>query len=140
MIAHSKIWLHVIIYTHNKLPLILPDNESKIYSILSDCFSNQDTKVEKMNGTSEHIHIKLLLNPGKSLNEVVQNVMIESEQIINQELFKAGSFQWSKEYSAFSISESQLTKVSEYIDNQKEFHKQKLFQKEIEEFHRLHGI
>ena len=43
-------------------------------------------------------------------------------------------FEWADEYYAVSISESQLQKVKDYIENQQEHHKKKTFKEECDEF------
>lgn len=138
--VHSKIQVHIIFSTSNKLPLILPENESRIHTIVKECFVNQNCNIEALNGGIEHIHIQAIIDFNKSMDEIVLNALTESEQIINKELFKAGAFGWNKEYAAFSISQSLTSKVTEYIDNQKELHKQKSFHKEWDEFLKIHGL
>jgi putative transposase len=137
---NCKIWIHLMLGIANKLPLILPDNEKKIYTIVQDCFKNQNCQLEAIEGTSDHIHILFQLNPGKSITEIIDEIISESKTLINNDLFPANSFGWNPAYAAFSVSESQVTKVTEYIKNQKEMHKQKSFQKELDEFLLVHGI
>jgi putative transposase len=40
-------------------------------------------------------------------------------------------FAWQEEYSAFSVSVSQLETITNYIRNQKEHHKKRSFQEEF---------
>jgi len=136
----TKIWLHCMLGTVNKLPLILPENEKQIYKILGDCFKNQDCETEVIEGTSDHIHVLFKLNPNKSVSECLDEIITESKSIINKELFPANSFCWNTDYAAFSVSESQAVKVVDYIKNQKETHKTKSYQKELDEFLEVHGM
>ena len=41
-----------------------------------------------------------------------------------------GNFEWQTGYGAFSYSHSQITKVYDYIENQKLHHKKKTFREE----------
>ena len=136
----SKIWIHTIIGVKNKLPIILPEIEPKIYSILTACFKNQECIVDGINGTTDHIHIVFQLNTLKSLHEILLEAFTESKQLINSELFPANSFDWADSSASFSISSSQITKVEEYLKSQKEIHKNKTFQKEFDEFLQLHNL
>ncbi len=139
--ANAKIWVHCIISTQNKLPLILPDNEGEIYSILRECFKNQQCKVETINGMAEHLHILLSLESlSKTFELIMEEVLQESKLLIDKEIYKAGSFSWEPIFAIFSVSQSQVSKVKEYIDNQKIIHKQKSFQKEWNELLKVHGI
>jgi putative transposase len=136
----SKVWIHTIIGVKNKLPIILPEYEPKIYTILTDCFKNQGCIVDEMNGTADHIHVIYQLNIQKSMGEVLTEVCLESKQLINSSLYSANSFDWADTSASFSISSSQINKVTEYLKNQKELHKTKSFQKEFDEFLQVHGI
>jgi REP element-mobilizing transposase RayT len=138
--TQSKIWIHTIWQTINRLPLILPEIEPKIYKIVNDEFINSACKVEVINGTADHIHILYLLNPDISISNVTQQIQLESSKLINAKCFNAGSFDWYIENLSISVSESQIPKLIEYLKNQKEFHKGKSFLQENNEFKRLHGI
>ena len=136
----SKVWIHTIIGVRNKLPIILPENEPKIRIILIDCFKNQDCIVAEIGGTADHIHIVFQLTKEKGISEVLSEVFMESKSLINKDLYSANSFDWADSSASFSISSSQMTKVSEYLRNQKEIHKTKPFQKEFDEFLQIHNI
>lgn len=43
-------------------------------------------------------------------------------------------FQWRRGYGAFSVSESQISKVVNYIVNQEKHHTKKSFEDEYKEF------
>ena len=135
-----KIWVHAIMSTQNKLPIILPDIELKVHKILVDELKNIGCVSEIINGTSDHVHMVFQLNESLSLDEIIKQLQAGSSLVINQECFQAASFGWNEEYLAFGISESQLSKVVEYVKTQKEQHKTKSFSKEVNEFLKLHGL
>jgi putative transposase len=49
-------------------------------------------------------------------------------------------FTWQIGYGAFSVSSSKLKTVTNYISNQKEHHKRRTYQEEIEEFFKEYGM
>jgi hypothetical protein len=59
---------------------------------------------------------------------------------INKQNITKEKFSWQTGYAAYSVSESVLEKVFQYIKNQKQHHKKINFQKEYEDFIRLHGL
>jgi REP element-mobilizing transposase RayT len=138
--AYHSIWLHLIIGTANRLPLILPDNENLIFKIISDCLVNQKCKIEAINGDLNHIHVLFNIQPFQSISTIVGEIIEESLTTINQDIFPAHSFGWDQNYAIFSVSQSQVSKVKEYIENQKSIHQHKSFQKEWHEFINVHGI
>ncbi len=137
---NSKIWLHTIWPTVNRLPLILSEIEAKANKIVTDEFSNFNCKVELINGTSDHLHILFLMNPMVSITDLLNQTQLETAKIINSECFSASSFNWQSQPLVLSVSESQILKLTEYIRNQKEIHKTKSFQSEFNEFKKLHAL
>ncbi len=49
-------------------------------------------------------------------------------------------FAWQDGYSAFSVGYTQIPEVKKYIANQKEHHKQKLFEDEMRGFYRKYDM
>ncbi len=136
----TKVWIHLILSTKDKLPLLHPDFENKIHAFLKEEITNYGCFVEMINGTADHVHAIFLLNPEKSLNKTVEELITTSAAIINKNYFSSGSFAWQPEYAAFSVSESLLSKMMEYIKNQKEHHKKQTFTNELKEFLKLHKL
>jgi REP element-mobilizing transposase RayT len=140
--SHSKvkIWVHAIFSTKNREPLIKQEIEKKVYNIVIHEFIEQSCPVEIINGMSEHVHILFLLNPQKSPSDVMKQVKGASSHKINNRNIIKSKFGWQVGYGAYSVSESQVPKVKEYIKNQKEHHKKMTFQEEYEKFIKYHGL
>ena len=49
-------------------------------------------------------------------------------------------FSWQTGFAAYSVSESSLQKVFQYIKNQKQHHRKISFEEEYENLIRLHGL
>ena len=64
----------------------------------------------------------------------MQQVKGDSSEWINKKKFTLGKFQWQEGYGGFSYAKSQVTVVSNYIENQERHHKKKTFLEEYEEF------
>jgi REP element-mobilizing transposase RayT len=93
-----------------------------------------------INGTANHIHILFLLSPKIALCNLVQRVKGASSHAINRsDLFKH-KFSWSIGYGAFSVSESAISRVERYIQNQKYHHRKKTFTEEYEHFLVHHNL
>ena len=58
----------------------------------------------------------------------------ESSNWVNKGNLVEGKFEWQDEYIAVSVSESQLNKVREYINNQEKHHRVKSFDEEYKIF------
>ncbi len=82
----------------------------------------------------DHIHCLFLLNPKKSIAEVIKHIKGISSNYINQKNLMADKFAWQTGYAIYSISESVVDKVFQYIKNQKQHHTKKTFRQEYDEF------
>ncbi|MEO7977047.1 transposase [Flavobacterium sp.] len=96
--------------------------------------------VRIINGMPDHIHALFLLNPKKSMADVIKQIKGSSSHSINGENLILEKFAWQTGYAAYSVSESQLEIVYNYIKNQKQHHLKKTGQNEFYEFIKLHGL
>ncbi len=135
-----KIWLHVVLSTHNDEPLITPKLEPFLQKHLQHLLKESGCTPILINGIQDHIHLLFLMNPEKSVSDIIRLVKKESSQTINLAKFAETEFAWQNGYSAYSVSESQVDKVKEYISIQKEYHKKVTFREESEKFYLAHKL
>lgn len=138
--SFNKIWIHAIWATKDRMPLIHPSVENQIHRFISEQLREQDCPVRIINGMPDHIHSLFLLNPQKSMADVVKQIKGSSSHFINENNLIGEKFSWQTGYAAFSVSESIVEKVFQYIQNQKQHHSKKTFQQEYEEFLKLYGF
>jgi len=120
--------------------LIHQNVEQTIYQFISEQLRELGCPVRIIHGMPDHIHCLFLLSPQKSIAEVIKQIKGSSSHFINQNNLIAEKFAWQTGYAAYSVSESIVEKVFEYIKNQKSHHQNKTFQKEFDEFIKLYGI
>jgi REP element-mobilizing transposase RayT len=111
-----------------------------MHQFISEQLIEQGCPVRIINGMSDHIHCLFLLNPQKSIAEVIKQIKGSSSHYINQNNLITEKFAWQTGYAAYSVSESVVDKVFHYIRNQKEHHQKKSFQQEYDEFLKLYGL
>ena len=138
--SHSinKIWIHAIWATKDRIPLINDSIERNVYQFISEQFIVLGCQVRIINGMPDHIHCLFLLSSQKSIAEVMKQIKGSSSHYINQKDMIADKFSWQTGYAAYSISESGVEKVFQYIKNQKSHHQRKTFQQEYDEFLNLY--
>ena len=138
--VYYKIWIHLIWSTKNRYPFL--DNEIR-YKIFNHILENAKEKgffIDMINGYSDHCHVLISLNPKYAISEVVNNIKGEASHWINSEKLTATHFAWQEGYSAFSVSESQVEKVRNYIKRQEEHHKKQSLVVELKKLFELHNI
>ena len=138
--SFNKIWIHAIWATKERMPLIHSSVENKIYPFMAEQLREQGCPIRIINGMPDHIHCLFLLSPQKSISEVIKQIKGSSSHFINQNNIIDDKFAWQTGYAAYSVSESVVEKVYEYIKNQKSHHQRKTFQQEYEDFITLYGF
>jgi len=138
--SFNKIWIHAIWATKERIPLIDQNIEQKVFQFITEQLCELGCPVRIINGMPDHIHCLFLLNPQKSISEVIKQIKGSSSHYINQNNLIADKFAWQTGYAAYSISESVVEKVFNYIKNQKSHHQKKSFHQEYEEFLQLYGL
>ena len=140
--AHSyvKIWVHAVFGTKNRENIITPTIKKQVNQIIINDLKGLDCSLLAINGMPDHVHILFLLNKNKNIAEVMKQVKGGTSYQINQQDLTKNKFGWQVGYGAFSVSESGIEKVKEYIKNQEIHHQKRSFQEEYESFVELHGF
>jgi putative transposase len=140
--SHSlnKVWIHAIWSTKEREPLIDFSVENKIYPFIYDEFRELGCPLRIVSGMPDHIHCLFLLNPQKSLSEVIKQVKGSSSHFVNHDNIISQKFAWQTGYAGYSISESIVERVFQYIKNQKEHHRLTTFQQEYDELITSNGL
>lgn len=121
------------------MPLIHETIESEIHNFISEQLREIGCPVRVINGMPDHIHCLFLLNSQKSIAEVIKQIKGSSSHFINQNNLIEQKFSWQTGYAAYSVSESVVDKVFQYIKNQKTHHQKKTYQQEYDDFLKVHG-
>ena len=138
--SFNKIWIHAIWATKDRMPLLQPNIEKTIYQFISEQFKELDSPIRIINGMPDHLHCLFLLSPKKSINDVLKQIKGSSSYYINQNNLMVEKFAWQTGYAAYSVSESVIERVFQYIKNQKTHHQKKTFDQEYEDFLKLYGF
>lgn len=138
--SFNKLWIHAIWSTKERRPLIHAAIEKQIHELIFEQLREQGCRVRIINGMPDHIHCLFLLNPQKSIAEVVKQIKGSTSHFINQNDLIDDKFAWQTGYAAFSVSESVAERVFYYIRNQKQHHAKKTFQQEHDEFLKIYGL
>jgi putative transposase len=131
--AFVKNWLHCVWGTKDRIPH-LTDNKRKL--IINHIKSNAKEKriyIDEINGSVDHIHCLISLDPDQTLSKVIQLIKGESSFWINKNKLTRKKFAWAVEYFGVSVSESQLKRVRHYIKTQEAHHRIKTWGKEYNE-------
>jgi putative transposase len=138
--SYNKIWIHAVFATKNRFPLIQPGVEKQIHGHMREQLIESGCPVRIINGMPEHVHLLFLQNPKMPITDIIKQVKGNTSHWVNEQNLMQDKFAWQTGYAAYSVSESQLERVFQYIRNQKEHHQKKTFIQEYDAYILAHGL
>jgi len=128
--AHSYVSsvFHIVFSTKQRMQLIRPDNQSRLWNYLAGIAHNHGMQVLAAGGTQNHVHILMVLPSDMALSDAVRTLKANSSRWVRE---TDRLFAWQEGYGAFSVSPSQLDRVKQYITNQPAHHATHSFEQEF---------
>jgi len=119
---------HLVFSTKERRQLIRADLQPRLWNYLAAIARNHGVHLIAVGGTENHVHILLMLPPDATLQDVVRTLKCNSTRLVREE---SRLFSWQEGYAAFSVSPSQVERVTRYIANQAEHHRKRSFDDEF---------
>lgn len=138
--SNTRCWLHLIWGTHHREKMFSRVVAAKVSRYLDEYAKGKEIRMKINFVNADHVHALIDLPTHLSIEEVVQLLKGSSAHWINAGKLIPGKFAWGRGYAAFSVSESNVKRVAEYIAGQEEHHRVKAFSEELEEFFKRHGV
>ncbi|MCX2679328.1 IS200/IS605 family transposase [Galbibacter sp. EGI 63066] len=132
--TYTQIYFHIVFAVKGRDNLISESWKAELYKYITGIISNKNQKLMIINGMPDHIHILLGTKPNCNLSDLVRDIKAYSSRWVNENKYVNGKFEWQTGFGAFSIGQSQLPRIINYIKNQEEHHKKKSFREEYIEF------
>jgi REP element-mobilizing transposase RayT len=130
----SNILLHVVFSTKNRQPFIDQSIERELFKYLATACNTLGCPTHGIGAADDHIHIACSLGRTISVSKLIQEIKQDSSQWMKSQGRQYVDFAWQNGYGAFSIGQSQLDDLRDYIAKQREHHHRESFQ---DEFRRL---
>ena len=86
------------------------------------------------------MHTLIDLPTNLTIEQIVQLLKGSSSHWINENKLLRGRFAWGRGYGAFSVSHSDIDRVSAYIAGQEEHHRKRTFDEEYKLFVEKYGL
>ena len=128
----GNILLHFIFSTHQRRPFIKPEFRDDLFAYLGGIVREMDGTALIINGEPDHVHMLIRARPAHSAAEIARVVKTNSSRWVRDK--HSARFGWQTGYGVFSVSESNVAVVTEYIAGQQEHHKKHSFQEEFVAF------
>jgi REP element-mobilizing transposase RayT len=126
----TQIYIQIVFAVRNRLSLIQPEWEEDLFKYITGIVQKKEQKMLAINGTKDHIHFFIGMKPTCCLSDLVREVKKSSVSHLKSHRLIQGEFNWQEGFGAFSYGNSQIDHVIRYINNQKQHHQNKTFEKE----------
>jgi putative transposase len=136
----AKVYIHAVFSTKNRQPVLADTWRDELYQVIGGATNNLACQSLLVGGVEDHIHILFQLGRTISLADAIGKMKSTSSLWINQTRGLADAYHWQAGYAAFSVSQSNVAAVREYIRCQPEHHRKQSFQEELREWLRRYEI
>jgi putative transposase len=130
---------HCVFSTKERRLLITPSLQERLWPYLGGIAREHKMAVE-IGGVADHVHMLLSLPSSMAVAKGLQLIKGGSSKWVHDTFPEHRLFGWQVKYGSFSVSVSQLDKITEYIRNQTEHHKKMSFKDEFIALLRKHRI
>ena len=139
--SFARLYVHLIFSTKNRERLITDRVRQSLHSYMATVLQNFGSPPVLINSVEDHVHILFELGRTAAVSHAVEEVKTtSSSKWIKTQGGEFARFAWQSGYGAFSVSESIVRTVRDYIANQREHHRVKSFQEEYRTFLEKHGL
>lgn len=134
----AKVYLHLVFSTKNRQPLLADEIRPDLHSYLGGILRDMSCQAIEINSEPDHVHILFLHSRTETIGDVVANVKRGSSVWLKSKGLP--DFHWQAGYGIFSVSQSGVVEVRDYIRTQRDHHRRMGFQDEFRAFLRRHEI
>jgi len=137
----ANVVLHVIFSTKNRRPFLrTPHVRDVMIGYLVGTLRNLKCPSVTVGVVEDHVHILCNLSRTLSIAQLVEQVKTSSSARIKEQGPAWSDFHWQNGYGAFSVSQSNVGEVRQYVENREEHHRTRTFQEEFRLFLKRHGL
>jgi putative transposase len=130
----SKLYVHLVFSTKNRERVITDAIRSDLHAYMGGTLNGMKCTPVEINTEPDHAHLLFLLARTTTMSDVVGNVKKSATDWLRTKGPEFSVFHWQAGYGAFSVSQSAVEDVRQYIRNQREHHRNRSFQDEFRTF------
>jgi Transposase and inactivated derivatives len=138
--SFTNLLYHIIFSTKDRRPLIKLECQPRLYDYIGGIIRGVGGISLGINGTDDHVHVLAKLRPDKALSDVLRDLKSNATGWMHDVFPRLMDFHWQRGYAAFTVSQSNLKQVQQYIASQKEHHQKLSFRDEFITFLKANGI
>jgi putative transposase len=135
----SRILLHAVFSTKHREPIIPAEGLPRLFAYLGTVADSEGASLIAAGGMPDHVHLLLALKPVHAPADIVRALKANSSRWAKQ-ILGVPEFAWQNGYGIFSVSESSIAAVRDYLARQAEHHEERSFQDELRGLCRKHSV
>lgn len=140
MSTFANLLYHIVFSTKGRAPLISEEVKEPLYEYMGGIIRGEGGILLEIGGMPDHVHLLAKFKTDIAVATMVKKIKGKSSKWRNDVRDQAERFQWQEGYGAFSVSESLVKKVRNYIRTQEEHHRRVSFKEELIALLRKHRI
>jgi REP element-mobilizing transposase RayT len=121
---------HIIFSTKDRVAIIRPEFQPDLHAYLGGIIRNQKGQALIVNGVAGHVHLLVWLPPAVAIAEALRVLKANSSRWVHENQGHS-TFAWQAGYGAFSVSQSNVSGLVKYIQDQERHHRRMSFQEEL---------
>ena len=138
--SFTSLHYHIVFSTSNRTAQIKDTIQNRLFQYIGGMVKKLGGHGATVGGMSDHIHLLANLPPTICVSDAVRKIKACSSKWIHETFPAFEDLTWQPGYSAFSVSESNMEKVRQYIVNQETHHRKRTFDEELNELLSRHGL
>jgi putative transposase len=130
MTTYTQIYYHIVFSTKNRDPVLTHERREELFRYIWGIVKNRNSRLHRINGTEDHLHIFSGLHPSCCLADLVRDIKTGASQWIRKNKIFPGFTNWQDGYGAFTHGQNERERLIEYIKGQQDHHAKRSFHEE----------
>ena len=137
----SAVYIHLVFSIKDRRPLLRDQaTREALHAYLGGISKQLDCAPIQIGGVEDHVHLLARFGRTIAQAEWVKELKRVSNLWLKERGNEFADFEWQGGYADFSVSQSNLEQVKQYIANQEEHHRKMNYQEELRALLRRHEM
>lgn len=132
--------VHLVFSTKRRQPWLSREHRAALFAYQAGILQQWESPALLIGGVEDHVHLLLSLSKNHALAKVVEEVKKGSSKWMKSDGPRNPEFCWQAGYAAFSVSQSNVDTVRDYIATQETHHRRTSFQDELRMLFKRHEV
>ncbi len=132
--SYTRLLYHIVFCTKYRKNTIPETHEKELYAYIMGIVENKKSKLYRIGGTENHIHLLVDMHPTFALSDFMKELKEYSSKWLSKNPNFPDFEGWAVSFAGFTYNLNDKQTIINYIKNQKKHHKTVGFEKEYRQF------